>query len=348
MSTDTFPAIPRVTGRESPPPPPPPRRGRFWRRAFLVVLVAAVVAVFGAIGYLKWTEGKIDRIPSSELTALQQPTGDTDMLNFLVVATDDRSNLPDDWEDNFGEFAGRRADVIMLAHLIPGERIQLLSIPRDLKASIPGAGTNRINAAYVVGGPDLLIEVVQAETGIPVHHYVEIDFGGFAAVVDALGGVSMDFPRAARDPKSGFAVDAGTHQLDGEMAVAYSRSRGMQVLEDGSWQGQGGGDIARTQRQQEILVRLFDQVTSPSSAFNLPGFLPTFAEQITADESLSLGVMADVARAALGLRSGNIERATLPVRNTKGDDGRAYVEPVAEADAVLRAFLFGDPYPPAE
>jgi len=348
MSTDTFPAIPRVTRHQPPPPPPPRRRGRFWRRGFLFVLVVAVIAVFAAIGYLQWTEGKIDRIPSGELTALQQPTADTDMLNFLVVATDDRSSLPDEWDDNFGEFAGRRADVIMLAHLIPGERIQLLSIPRDLKASIPGAGTNRINAAYVVGGPDLLIEVVQAETGIPVHHYVEIDFGGFAAVVDALGGVSMDFPYASRDEKSGFRADAGNHKLDGEMAVAYTRSRSMQVLKDGSWEGQRGGDIARTQRQQEILVRLFDQVTSPSSAFNLPGFLPTFAEQITADESLSLGVMAEIGRSALGLPSGNIERATLPVRNTKGEDGRAYVEPVAEAVAVIEAFFSGDPYPQAE
>ena len=262
-----------------------------------------------------------------------------------MVGTDDRSTLPDDWDDAFGAFAGRRADVIMLAHMVPGERIQLLSLPRDLKVSIPGYGTNRINAAYVVGGPDLLVQTVQGETGIAVHHYVEIDFAGFGSVVDSLGGVEMSFPYPVRDPKSGFASDAGTHRIDGEQAVAYARSRSMQQLKDGSWQGMGGGDIARTGRQQELLILMFDQITSPASAFNLPAFLPAFADQITADEGLSLGQMADLGRNALSLRSTDIESATLPVKNSRGEDGRAYVVPVEGAQALLDAFAAGLPFP---
>jgi LCP family protein required for cell wall assembly len=344
MTTDTYPTIPQTP----PPPPPAPqkRKGGFAKKALMALLILGVLIVFGAIGYIKWTEDKIDRIPSAELASLATVApGSSEPLNFLIIGTDDRSNIPDDWEDNFGEFAGRRTDVMMLAHIVPGERIQLLSLPRDLKVDIEGHGTNRLNAAFVLGGADLLIKTVQQTTGIPVHHYLEIDFGGFGRIVDSLGGVTIDFPLPARDNKSGFQVDAGTHTLDGEMAVAYARSRTYEVYDNGSWSGSGGGDIARTQRQQDILVQLFDEVTSPSSAFNLPTFLPTFADNITADEALSLALMADLGRSALGLRSADIDRVTLPVKNSKGSDGRAYVVPTDGADAILEAFKTGSPYP---
>ena len=344
MTTEEFP----ITAATPPPSPPPPtkRKGGFAKKAFLALLIFVLVAIFGTIGYVKWTESKIDRIDSSELTSLATVTSGSEPVNFLVIATDDRSTLPDDWnEDAFGEFTGRRTDVMMLAHMVPGERIQLLSLPRDLMVDIEGHGTNRLNASYVVGGPDLLIKTVQQETGIPVHHFVEIDFGGFGRIVDSLGGVTFDFPLAARDNKSGFAVEAGTQTLDGETAVAYARSRQYEEYDNGSWSGTGGGDIARTQRQQDIMVQLFDQVASPSSAFNLPTFLPTFADNISADEGLSLGLMTDLGRAALGLNSADIDRVTLPVKNHKGNDGRAYVIPTEDADAVIAAFIIGDPYP---
>lgn len=341
-STETYPEIPTVPAS----PQPPRKRKRRWSRSqrfFFALLVIAVLGVFGVVAYLSWTESRIDRIPDSELTSLSAVGAEPE--NFLIVGTDDRSNLPEEWDDKFGDIGGRRTDVIMLGHVVPGERIQLLSLPRDLMVDIPGNGTNRINAAYVFGGPDLLVETVQQETGVPINHYVEIDFGGFARVVDSLGGVTMNFPEPARDSKSGLDVEAGTQTLDGEDAVAYARSRKYEVYRDGEWTGTGGGDIARTQRQQEVMVRLFDQVTSPSSAFNLPTFLPTFADQITADEGLGLGLMTELGRAALGLRSGDIERATLPVENHKGDDGRAYVIPTDAAPAVIAAFIAGDPYP---
>lgn len=345
-NTDTFPTIPTTPPSSTPPPPEPPtkkRGGGFFRKAVVVFLILGVVGVFGAIAYLRWTESRIDRIPEEELTSLQAPTGAVE--NFLVVGTDDRESLPDDWDQGFyGEFAGRRADVIMIAHFVPGERIQLLSIPRDLKVSIPGAGTNRINAAYVVGGPDLLVQAVQNETGIPIHHYVEIDFGGFGRIVDSLGGVTVEVPYPARDDKSGLSIEAGTQRLDGEQAVAYARSRHYLEYRDDSWQSTRGGDIARTQRQQEILVRLFDQVTSPSAAFNLLGFMPTLADNITADQGLTMGVMAEMGRSALTMGSGDIERATLPVKNSKGDDGRSYVVPTEDAAAVLEAFLTAEAY----
>ncbi len=342
-TTETFPEIPAV----EPPPsgkPPKKRRWSFAQKFLFVFLLLLVVGVFSGYAFLSYTEGKIDRIEASDLTSLDStPVVAGLSPNFLIVGVDDRSTLPDDWEDTFGDFAGRRTDVMMVAHITENAGIQMLSIPRDYKVDIRGGGTNRINAAYVIGGPDLLVETIQSEIGIPIHHYVEIDFAGVGAVVDSLGGVTLDFPNAARDTTSGFRVEAGTHTLNGEEAVAYARSRHYQENVNGSWTSTGGGDIARTGRQQQILIALFSQVTSPSSAFNLPSFLPTFADQITADEGLSLGLMADLGRKALTIDSRNIDAATLPVQNSQGSDGRSYVVPVDATQPMIDAFLAGHP-----
>jgi LCP family protein required for cell wall assembly len=338
--TETFPEIPAVSPQ--PQENPPKRRWSAPQKTLIILLLLGVVAVFAGYGFLSYTEGKIDRIAAADLTSLNTapiPAGAA--INFLIVGVDDRSTIPQDWDDTFGSFAGRRTDVMMIAHTTPESGIQLLSIPRDLRADIPGHGTNRINASYVFGGANLLVETIQAETGIPIHHYLEIDFAGVGAVVDSLGGVTLDFTYAGRDAKSGFSIEPGRHTLNGEQAVAYARSRHYEILRNGSWESTGGGDLSRTGRQQEILIALFDQATSPSSAFNLPSFLPTFADQITADEGLTLALMAQLGRDVLSMDSRFIDARTLPVKTAQGEDGRSYVVPTDVTRSVLDAFMSG-------
>ena len=221
----------------------------------------------------------------------------------------------------------------------------MLSLPRDLKMEIPGNDTNRINAAFVFGGPDLLVQTIQNNLGIPIHHYVEINFAGFANVVDSLGGITKTFDNPARDSKSGLNVDAGTIEMDGMTALQYARSRNYQELVDGSWKTVDGSDIGRTHRQQEVLLLMFDRATSRSSAFNLPGFASTFAEQIRADAGFSVNVMVDLGRSALSLSSSDIQTVTLPVKNHR-EDGRDYVVPIEpEAAGVIAAFIAGEALP---
>jgi LCP family protein required for cell wall assembly len=344
-ATETFPQIPPVPPQSQ--GEPPKRRWSAPQRILFVLLLLGAAGVFAGYGFLSYTEGKIDRIEAGDMSALNAapvPAGES--INFLIVGVDDRSTIPDDWEDKFGTFRGRRTDVMMLAHLTPDSGIQLLSIPRDLRADIPGHGTNRVNASYVLGGPNLLVETIQAETGVPIHHYVEIDFAGVGAVVDSLGGVTLDFTYAARDGKSGFTIEPGRHTLNGEQAVAYARSRHYEIFRNGAWESTGGGDLSRTGRQQEILIALFSQVTSPSSAFNIPSFLPTFADQITADEGLTLALMAQLGREVLSMDSRGIDALTLPVKYQRGEDGRSYVVPVDATSLVLKAFMAGSPLDP--
>lgn len=319
----------------------PPRRRSAARKIIVVGLLLGVAAVFTAVGLLLWTNAKIDRVPAEELTSLVDVEGPR---NILIVGTDSRADIPDDLEGSFGSFKGSRTDVIMIVHFIPGERAQILSVPRDLKVEIPGNGTNRINAAYVFGGPDLLVQTVINNLEIDINNYVEIDFAGFAALVDTLGGIELEFDRPARDAKSGLEVDAGLQHLDGATALAYARSRQYQELRDGEWKSVGGTDIGRTKRQQRVLLALFDEATAKGNALNLPNFATTVAEEITADESLSVPVILELGRAVMGLDSSEIEAITLPVKIVEED--RSYVVPVEpDAGDVLRAFRAGLPFP---
>jgi LCP family protein required for cell wall assembly len=331
----------------APPPAPPEKPRRLGLKILIGFLALAVLGVGATIAFVLYTNSKIDRIPEADLASLAAPAGGP--RTILVVGSDSRENLPDQLDQgNFGTFGGRRTDVIMLLKFVPGEGAQLLSIPRDLRVSIPGEGTNRVNAAFTFGGPDLLVRTLRDNLGIEVNHYVEVDFGGFAAIVDSLDGVTLDFSNPARDSKSGLDVDAGLQKLDGAMALAYARSRSYQELQNGSWVNVGANDIARTERQQEILFALFDQVSSRSGAFNLPSFASTLAGNITTDAGLDLGALVDLGRSALELDRSDLSARTLPVKIFNGDDGRSYVVPVEpDAQATLDAFTSGSPFPSA-
>lgn len=319
----------------------PPRR-RTLRKIILGALSLGVLAVFTAVGLAWWTSSKIERIPEDEITSLVEVDGPR---NILVVGTDSRENLPEDFEGNFGTFGGTRTDVIMLVHFIPGDRAQILSLPRDLRVDIPGHGFDKINAAHALGGPDLLVETIGANLEVDINNYVEIDFAGFANLVDALGGIELDFKRPARDLKSGLEVADGVQRLDGATALAFARSRRYEELRDEGWTKVGDNDIARTRRQQRVLLALFDQATSTSNALNLPSFAATVAEQIMADESLSAGVLLELGRAALTLNSSDLEAMTLPVRIETIDGVSFVVKIEPETNEVLRAFRAGLPFP---
>jgi len=317
--------------------PPAKRRRRFsrgqrWVIGILMFLILGTAALLGLTFIADFQMGDAGNLPS-----LAEGEG-----VYLIVGSDSRENLPDDLEGNFGDFAGARADVIILAQVAEGRR-QLLSIPRDLKVDIPGEGTNKVNAAYAFGGPDLLVDTVAQATGIRANHYLEVEFAGFAGIVDALGGIELDFPYPARDLKSGLQVDAGTQVVDGATALAYARSRSFEEYRDGEWVSQSGGDIARAARQREVLTEIMAEASSVPGMVRSPWVIGAVGSNLTADSDLTLFTLA---RTGWGMRSAEAtDSVTLPVVGDEEDGVSYLVRDDPAAQEVIDAFNAALPLP---
>lgn len=318
-----------------PPPPPAARKRRPFRFIFKLLLVLLVV-LFGA---LYWG---LAQIPNVE--------PDPDLANgfvnqtFLLIGSDSRADLPDNLSGTFGDFGGERSDVIILARP-SGGTLQLLSLPRDLKVSIEGHGTTKINAAYSFGGAALLAQTASDATGLPINHVVEIDFAGFAGLVDSLGGIDIAFPNAARDTKSGLEVAAGTTRIDGATALAFSRSRSYQENINGSWVSVDADDIGRTGRQQQALEAMLHRAASIEGIARMPLFLAKLGTATRVDKRLN---PLDIVTAAYGMWRADVDATTVPVRFSN-EGGVSYVVFDGDkADDVIARFRAGEPFSPAE
>lgn len=312
--------------------PSTPRRARIgWFGRILLLIVVIVIAILGVALY---TEARM--ADAGNLSSLGQGEG-----VYLIVGSDSRANLPPDL-GSFGDFPGARADVIMLAQ-VAGDRRQLLSIPRDLKVEVPGHGAEKVNAAYSLGGPELIVESVAVATGVRANHYLEIDFAGFAAIVDSLGGIELAFPYPARDLNSGLLVEvAGTHTLNGSAALAYARSRGYEELREGAWVSEASGDIARTSRQRQVLLQIMSEASSPVGLARSPLVMVAAASHLKSDSGTSV---FDLAEIGWEMRSASeTDSASLPVQMSN-EGGVSYVVTVPPADEVLAAFLNKQPLP---
>jgi LCP family protein required for cell wall assembly len=332
---------------ESPTPLAPPARPRKWlKRTLIGLLVLANLVVFGGYFALRFYTGKInDELrKDEEVVAVlsDRPDSRGDPLNVLLIGSDSRENLPEDFEGNFGDFGGQRADVIMVVQLDPDDgSARVLSLPRDLRVEIAGHGTDKLNAAYAYGGGSLTVQTVRDNTGIPIHHYTEIDFFGFASLVDALGGVVLDFPFPARDLKSGLRVESGRQRLSGSTALAYARSRSYQELQNGQWVSVDANDIGRTRRQQQLIFAILAEAKHPSTIAEAGRLIEAFAGYTTVDATLDQRTLIDLAWAMRSLSPEKIESVTLPTLTRTIDGVYFEVPDEPTAGRVLTAFKEG-------
>ena len=219
--------------------------------------MTALVGVLGATGTLVAARATIDSVARIPDVAAELSPSTTAIENFLLVGSDSRAGADPASVDAGGigteaEVSGHRSDTIMiLRREISSGDVSLLSIPRDLWVHVPGHdGNRRINSAFN-DGPEILVQTLQEELGMPIHHYVEIDFGGFKALVDALGGVEVCVDYATRDVSTGLNIpEPGCHVLDGVQALGYARSRHYEEFRDGEWHEDPSSDLGRTKRQQ--------------------------------------------------------------------------------------------------
>lgn len=317
------------------------------RRILIMLLVGANIVVFGAYFFLRNLESAFEDAVAineevvDELSAT--PGAATDPSTFLLIGSDSRENIPDDFDDFFGVAPGQRADVIMLLQVLPDEgRAQILSIPRDLKVELDGYGIQKINAAYAFGGGPLLVSSVREATGLPIHHYVEVDFAGFAAIVDEVGGVSINFPNPARDGKSGLSVPAGLQHLDGEEALAYARSRSYQESRDGQWVSVDATDIGRMGRQQELIFAILSSIKRPSTITQAEDLIVSVGEHLEVDAALVRRGFLDLAWAMRDIRPGSIDTFTYPTVTEVIDELYYEVPDEPAAGELLASFGSGE------
>jgi LCP family protein required for cell wall assembly len=284
----------------TPPPETPPRRRR--RRGWIVfaVLVLAIVLaiVWTVLGYLALRRGVEDaneRVDARVKAALTPQDGLllSNPSNVLLIGID-RGASP-------GREGRGRADSIVLVRTDPDEhRVALLSIPRDLRVEIPGHGPDKINTAFSLGGAALTIETVEGVTGLDINHVAVVDFGAFADVIDALGGVTIDVPRRIVSNRfdcpfatpaecrrwSGWRFPRGEQRLDGKRALVFSRIRENQLDPNES-------DITRGGRQQQVVQAIADEVVAFGSFLRLPfmgdELVKPLATDLSATELMQLG-----------------------------------------------------------
>lgn len=331
----------------SPPEPQTDDPRRRWpRRALLIALVLVnALALFIFLQVRSVESGFDDNVAIDPAVAEQlDPTiPDSEQpVTFLVIGSDSRDGLES--LENFGEAAGERADVIILIKIYPeAGTAQMLSLPRDLYVDIPGHDRNRVNAAFAFGGAPLMVQTVRDYTGVPINHYVEVDFVGFQAIVDEMGGVEMDFPYPARDQKSGLDVDAGTQTLTGAEALAFARSRTYQELQGGSWVSVDADDFGRTGRQQQLIFSILRGLVVPSSILDMGELVSSFAQYLTVDARLAEESLVQLALRMRSVRPGQIEAATLPGEVATVGGASVVVPTEPDAEQLLAKLRAGEP-----
>jgi LCP family protein required for cell wall assembly len=349
--TTSAPPRPRPAPTRSPGPPaakPAPRakRGRRVRKRpklrrilLLTSIFLPLLLLLGAVGGYLYAKSVFDRIEKIPLADVLSPGGDG--TNYLIVGSDTRE--VDDLVDaglNPGAFeagGGQRSDTMLLLRFVDGEA-KMMSIPRDLYVPIADTGaSSKINSAYN-GGPERLIRTVQGSLGVPIHHYMEVDFVSFAKLVDSLGGITIDFPNPALDRNSGLAIPAaGPNELDGAQALAYVRSRHYEIV-GGNGEVQPievASDLGRVLRQQRFLTTVFGKLGGTKNPFTLAKAAGAASGGLRIDDTLGL---LDAIRFAWRLRALDPTPVELPVEVGSNSSGSVLFLVEPGADAALGQF----------
>ena len=269
---------------------------------------------------------------------------DMSARNFLITGSDNGACVDPDspYASAFGNRngLGERADTIMILRLDPTTNAgAVLSFPRDLWVKIAGKKSrSRINSAFNRDDPNTLVLTIWENFGIPVDHYVNVDFCAFKKIVDAVGGVRVPFATPIRDRNTGLNIEnAGCHRFDGEEGLAYVRSRKLFYYDSDSqsWKQDPAADRGRISRQQDFLRRALQKALdvgagSPTVAKDL---IDAALEFVILDDQLTPGKLLELAQAMR-----NLDPATLKTYQVEGlgklINGQSVIEPKLETDTM--------------
>lgn len=295
---------------------PERRRRRQMLKGLAVLASAMVVGVAVLAGAAAYYANKFDhnvnridgvfaKIPESARPA-KAPGKAQD---FLLVGSDIRAPGATTGAAA-GSRGGGRSDTLMIIHVAADQQsAHVISIPRDSWVDIPGRGKNKINAAYAFGGPSLLVQTVEALTKIRIDHYLAVDFAGFAAMTDAVGGVVIDVPVDSYDSNFRTRWKAGPQRMDGKRALLFVRQR----------YGLPGGDFDRINHQHLFLRALMAKATDGGQLSNpvkLTRLLNGVTKSLSVDDGLSSGGLRALALSLRNLDGSSVQFLTVPVKGT--------------------------------
>lgn len=263
----------------------------------------------------------------------------SEMRNLLLIGLDARP----------GEQTGR-SDTMIIVTLDPeGNTIKLASIMRDLYVEIPGHKNNRINAAYVFGGPELLMETIEVNFGIHIDSYIAVNFSMLGTLIDSIGGLTLnveseyymnrinavikeDNKVLGIDVNDQLLTEPGEQLMTGKQAQAYARYR----------YGTADGDFGRTARQREVITKIFEKL-SGMTVIELMSLVVDNSENIYTN--ISVSDLASFAPVLVSMREAQIEELRLPVDGgytSKTISGMSVLVPDREANVQALMDFLGD------
>ena len=263
----------------------------------------------------------------------------SEMRHLLLIGLDARP----------GEQTGR-SDTMIIVTLDPDENtIKLTSIMRDLYVEIPGHKNNRINAAYVFGGPELLMETIEVNFGIHIDSYIAVDFSMLGALIDSIGGLTLNVENEyymrrinavikednkvlGIDVNDQLLTEPGEQLMTGKQAQAYARYR----------YGTSDGDFGRTARQREVITKIFEKL-GDMTVIELMSLVVDNSKNIYTN--ISVSDLASFAPVLVSMREAQIEELRLPVDGgytSKTISGMSVLVPDREANMQALMDFLGD------
>ncbi|MDA8269625.1 MAG: LCP family protein [Actinomycetota bacterium] len=327
------------------------RRRRLRRTVIAASTIVLILVILAGGGYL-YALYRFHQIHKDKVGGLVAETPNKP-INILLIGENCRSCLNGKQAAAFGnasQVGGNRSDVTMILHLDPATHsASVVSIPRDTFVPIPGTtNANRVDDALNVS-PSELVKTVEDDFGIPINHFVGLNFDTFQSVVNSLGGINMYFPDPVKDAYSGLNIpNAGCHHLNGTQALAVVRARHMYYYTGGQWLYDPTGDISRIHRDHEFLKVLAASVRGRlSNPLTVNSLLGAIAPDLQIDQSFGMNELIGLALAYRNVNASTVPTATLPVFEVpgafsyQGNSGYgSVVFPVAPSDfSVIRKQL---------
>jgi LCP family protein required for cell wall assembly len=283
-----------------------------------VLAISAISAL--AFGTVTASINKIDVFSGID----KRPEKKSTAMNYLLVGSDTREGLSKAElkalrVGSVATAAGKRSDTMLLVHISKArDKAVMISIPRDTFALIPEhtsksgklipAAYSKINSSFNWGGAPLLIQTIEEMTELKIDHYIEINFAGFARIVDSIGGVEVCTKKDINDPKSHLILEAGVHTLNGIESLKYVRTREFDGL----------GDLGRMQRQQAFMSAVLRKATSAGVLLNpvtMASFINSSLSAVTTDSELKNSDLIALAKQMKSLSTSSVRTLTVPLSN---------------------------------